>query len=188
MAETGRQRYWRQVRQIAAEENISIQAARRRWRARVTYATRLLVQAAGQVAGQMARPIRPVVRLVSRSAPTTCPLCRDDLVAPLHQCGCNAAYHLECAWEIPKCAVLGCGRYMPRMESAPSRSQPPPTTPIPTQPQPTPTPTPRVAALESWVDRIVELLNNSGGYWIGLTVLIAIFSILVVLISRIHGG
>lgn len=179
MAETGRQRYWRQVRQIASEENISIQAARRRWRARVTHATRLLVQAAGELAGQAARPVvrvaRPVVRLVSRSAPTTCPLCRDDLVAPLHQCGCHAAYHLECAWEIPRCAVLGCGRQMPRME----RMEP--TTPAAPIDQPTSVARSTARSADTRLDRIVRTL-------FALSVLFALIGLIAAVMRSVGGG
>jgi len=106
LAETGRQRYYRQVREIRDEFEISHDEARTRWSE---------FYAPGGV------PIKPVrrIQLAVRASLTnqrTCPFCRDSIYPPEeggpdYVCtACQAHYHLDCFEDElgGRCATLGC--------------------------------------------------------------------------------
>ena len=106
LAETGRQRYYRQIREIRDELGVSHDEARRRWSD---------YYAPGGV------PIKPVKRLqlalrASTTNQRTCPFCRDaiyhpDEGGPDYVCSsCQAHYHLDCFEEElqGRCATIGC--------------------------------------------------------------------------------
>jgi hypothetical protein len=96
--ETGRQRYWRQVREIADEEDISPSEAREKWR---NY------YKPGGI-----RRIVLALNAVTHHVSSVCPYCRDNLLEEeiIYSCpGCKTRYHQECIDEFgQKCATLGC--------------------------------------------------------------------------------
>lgn len=102
----GRQRYWRQVREIEQRLQISHQDARQRW---------------NHWYHPGGKPIKKVKKLVlavraSASDQRTCPFCRDSIYhpdegGPDYVCTkCQAHYHLDCFEEElgGACATLGC--------------------------------------------------------------------------------
>lgn len=104
--ETGRERYYRQVREIRETLGISHDQARQRWR---------------DYYAPGGDPIKPVKRLqlairASTSNQRTCPFCRDaiyhpDEGGPDYICeNCQAHYHLDCFEDElqGRCATLGC--------------------------------------------------------------------------------
>lgn len=106
MAETRRQRYWRQVREIRNEEDVSHAEARRRWRDHY------------QSGGRRARPARRIELTIRASISDTghCPFCRDSVLSveeggPDFTCpACQAHYHRDCFEDElgGRCATLGC--------------------------------------------------------------------------------
>lgn len=106
--ETGRERYYRQIRELQEELEITHDEARRRWS---DYYHR---------GGQPKRAAKKIALAVRASLTTSrvCPFCRDD-VAPDPETGvvetytcptCQTHYHLDCfdAELGGKCATLGC--------------------------------------------------------------------------------
>ena len=119
--EDPRQRYWRQVRDLADEHEVSSSEARTLWRR--------FYQKGG---------IRRLLLALTpnRTVPTICPYCRDELPVfhnhedACYQCGtflhpepdgfecapeakwtcprCSTMMHLECYQELTKCTTLGC--------------------------------------------------------------------------------
>lgn len=106
--ERGRERYWRQVREIRDAFGVPTDEARDLWREYYDYG------------GDPVKPLRqlqlniePVV--VSEGA-SLCPLCRDVLDVDLGDItfacpGCSTTYHAECWDEFgSRCSTLGCSR------------------------------------------------------------------------------
>lgn len=159
--ETGRERYWRQVRRIADDDRVSIPEARRRWperygRARaavraVARATVQTAQAAERVVEAIIRPaFQLVVRHVEDVAPV-CPICRDALDETQLRCpGCTATYHAECARDVRRCAVLGCRRAFVFPATPPPAA---PTHPTAAQTERDPTNYPHSNGSLDWEDR-----------------------------------
>ena len=106
----GRQRYWKQVREIAEEHDVSIPEARRKWRE---------YYKPGGI-----RRIVLAVNAIAKHVSAVCPFCRDDLLddEDLHVCpACKTKYHQECFDEFgTKCATLGCRGYVPRSRTTPT--------------------------------------------------------------------
>jgi len=104
--ETGRERYYRQVREIREELGISHNDARERWSD--YYAP----------GGEPVKPLKALTLSIRASTANqrTCPFCRDaiyhpDEGGPDFICtACNAHYHLDCFEEElgGRCATLGC--------------------------------------------------------------------------------
>ena len=104
--ESGRERYYRQIREIRKTLEISHDEARRRW---------------SDYYAPGGDPIKPVkkISLAIRASTTgvkVCPFCRDaifhpDEGGPDHTCdACGAHYHLDCFEQElgGRCATLGC--------------------------------------------------------------------------------
>ena len=134
MADTAIQRYWRQVRQIAQRERVSIREARRVWRdrrvreadarARSGAAASLRVQQRAQAIVNTV--VAPVLRLVVKQSetPRVCPYCRDEFGEAVQvQCErCKTAYHAECGVEARVCSIVGCRRPLPTPARPPVES------------------------------------------------------------------
>lgn len=103
--ETGRQRYWRQVREIAEEGDLAPSDARAIWRERFKPGgIKRIVLTIGKLS-----------RKIIGSSVSICPFCRDDLInesedEEYYTCpGCNTEFHQECFDEFGrKCSTLGC--------------------------------------------------------------------------------
>lgn len=99
--ETGRQRYWRQVREIEEELDVPPGRARRLWR-----------QYFGS-GGAVRRPIRRLEIAVRAAADHAhCPFCRDDVGIDDVECSrCHVRVHTDCLEELDgRCPTLGCHR------------------------------------------------------------------------------
>lgn len=97
-------RYWREVREIADEEGISVEEARGRW-------SDIYVRVGVRREGVKKRIQNIAIALTATAASTYCPFCRDDLgVEDLHTCTrCNTRFHNECWGELGEnCTTLGC--------------------------------------------------------------------------------
>jgi hypothetical protein len=104
--ETGRERYYRQVREIRDELGVSHNEARERWSD--YYAP----------GGDRIKPIKSIQLSIraSLSNQRTCPFCRDSIYhpdegGPDYVCtNCQAHYHLDCFEDElgGRCATLGC--------------------------------------------------------------------------------
>lgn len=103
----GRERYYRQIREIRDELGVSHDEARRRWSD--YYAP----------GGIPRRPVRQLTLSIKASTTDTrvCPFCRDSIFHPDDDGGpdytcqtCGAHYHLDCFEEElnGQCATLGC--------------------------------------------------------------------------------
>lgn len=102
MRETGRDRYWRQVRALADREDLPIPEARQRWREE---------RAKKKAKSLKARAKRIVVALTATAASMLCPFCRDGFSDdPVHSCrSCSTRFHRECWGELQEsCTTLGC--------------------------------------------------------------------------------
>lgn len=113
-------RYWREVREIADEEGISVEEARGRW-------SDLYVRVGVKREGIRRRAQNIAIALTATAASTYCPFCRDDLGEDdLHACSrCNTRFHNECWGELGEnCTTLGCAarrtvvRFTPRVGQA----------------------------------------------------------------------
>ena len=96
--ETGRERYWRQVREIQEEHDVDTREARRMWS--------LYFKRGGKKRKRIALAVRSTL-----SDASLCPFCRDDIVTEdaLSCDQCRTTYHSECLEEFGSvCPTLGC--------------------------------------------------------------------------------
>jgi ribosomal protein L37AE/L43A len=98
--EDPRERYWRQVRDLADEHEVPVSEARTLWR-------RFYKK------GGIRRMMLALSARVT-SSPTVCPFCRDELpLFPEHEpvwtcSSCSTKLHQECFDELGRCTTLGC--------------------------------------------------------------------------------
>lgn len=99
--ETGRRRYWRQVREIEEELDVPPSRARQMWQ-----------QYFGK-GGVVRRPVRRLeVAVRAATDHAHCPFCRDDVGIDDVECSrCHVRVHAECLEELDgRCPTLGCRR------------------------------------------------------------------------------
>ena len=166
MAESGRERYWRQVRESASVAGVDINEARRRWRERRGAGAAAAVRRATERV--VVRTVQPLLRLVAREvdAVTVCPYCRDDLGADPNDvlsCRCGTRYHIACAVEAHRCAVLGCRKVF-AVPAPPRTAQPAPTQVVTRQEEQASTAQHEEDAVETDADVSFTLPSRSSGY------------------------